>query len=227
MAKSERISKQRIFMLRHGKPEFPDGRSYIYGHTDYPLSDDGRAQAVRAGEALAAVRFDRVISSDLARAIQTAEIVVSHRIEGRCGIELDPSLREINMGEWDGLPKEAIKESYTDIFRMRGEDIVNIAAPGGETFLELQTRAVTAFERIIDSSAGVENILLVAHGGLFWSIISKFFDIPLADMFRFGLDFCSLHLVGYSADSKQPWGKFRLLRYNWSRDLTDCMDDTA
>ena len=227
MAKRERISKQYIFMLRHGKPEFPDGRSYIYGHTDYPLSDEGRAQAVRAGEALADVRFGRVISSDLTRALQTAEIAMGLQTERLCDIETDSSLREIDMGEWDGLPKEAIKESYTDIFRMRGEDIVNIAAPGGETFSELRTRAVTAFERIIASSSGVDNLLLVAHGGLFWSIISRLFDIPLADMFRFGLDFCSLHLVGYSADSKQPWGKFRLLRYNWSRDLTDCMDDTA
>ena len=214
-------------MLRHGKPAFPDDRSYIYGQTDYPLSDAGKAQAETAGRALADVRFGRVIASDLVRAVSTAEIVFACQSEKLCEIELDPALREINMGEWDGLLKEDIKENYTDIFRMRGEDIVNVAAPGGETLLGLQARAVYALERILESSRGVDNILLVAHGGLFWCMVSKLFDIPLADMFRFGLDFCSLHLVGYSPESTQPWGKFRLLRYNWSSDLTNCTDDVA
>ena len=70
-------AKTQIFLLRHGKPAFPDARSYIYGHTDYALCDEGIAQARRIGDALANVSMDRIVSSDLARARQTAEIVAS------------------------------------------------------------------------------------------------------------------------------------------------------
>ena len=67
--------KLQIFMLRHGKPEFPGEGSYIYGHTDYPLSELGRSQARRIGEALSGIKMDRVISSNLSRAAETARIV--------------------------------------------------------------------------------------------------------------------------------------------------------
>jgi hypothetical protein len=49
-------------------------------------------------------------------------------------------------------------------------------------------------------------------------MISSLFDIRLGDIFRFGLDYCALHLVEYSRVPAQ-WGQFRLVRYNWSPDL--------
>jgi broad specificity phosphatase PhoE len=142
-----------------------------------------------------------------------------------CQTERDPSLREINMGEWDGMAKEEVEEGFTDIFRTRGEDIVKISAPGGENFLDLQERGSAAFERITESSLGLENILIVAHGGIIWSIVSKFFDIPLGDLFRFGLDHCGLHLVEHCGETERAWGKYRLIRYNWSPKLADYMQD--
>jgi broad specificity phosphatase PhoE len=216
--------KLQIFLLRHGKPKFPSDKPYIYGHTDYPLSEVGADQARRIGEALSEVRMDRIISSDLSRAIETAEIVASMQKHPAPAVVRDPGIREINMGEWDGLTKEEIKEGYVDIFRERGENIENVSAPGGETFVQLRKRGLDALARIIADSDGMGRVLLVAHGAIMWSIIAGLFDIPLGDLFRFGLDHCAVHLIEHSRRPVQ-WGQYRLVRYNWSPDIANYNDD--
>jgi probable phosphoglycerate mutase len=228
MAKSTEKKKPggvKVFMLRHGKPGFPDDRRYIYGQTDFPLSETGREQALVIGKALSAVPMGRIISSDLVRAFDTADIVAGLQRKKLCSVERDAGLREINMGEWDGLTKDDIASGYVDIFRRRGEDIENIAAPGGETLREAQERGVAAFERIVEGSGGMENILVVAHGAIMWSVISKLFDIRLGDLFRFGLDYCALHLLEHCGATEQAWGRFRLIRYNWSPNAGEDMKD--
>jgi broad specificity phosphatase PhoE len=215
-----------IYMLRHGKPRFPDGRSYVYGWTDYPLSALGREQAKKIGAALSSVRFDRVISSDLSRAAETADIVAAFQPPPAREVERDPELREINMGEWDGKTVAEIKGNYADIFRERGLDLANVAAPGGETFACLREREMKAFERITRSSEKLSKILLVAHRACIWSIISGIFGIALGDIFRFGLDHCAVHLVEYRPTPAQ-WGNHRLIRYNWRPDIAAYSDDLA
>ena len=215
--------KLRIFMLRHGKPEFPGEGSYIYGHTDYPLSELGKSQARRIGEALSGIKMDRIISSDLSRAAETARMVADSQ-DGSVSVEYDPEIREIYMGEWEGLTKDQIKGNYVDIFRERGADIENTAAPGGETFVRASERGVRALKRIIGDSESCERILIVAHGGIMWGMIAALFDIRLGDIFRFGLDHCALHLVEYREPPVQ-WGQYRLVRYNWSPDLAGYNDD--
>jgi probable phosphoglycerate mutase len=212
-----------IFMLRHGKPAFPGPGPYIYGHTDYPLSELGKQQARRIGEALRGVEIDRIISSDLSRAAETARIVAGSRGEG-ARVEYDPEIRELYMGEWEGLTKDEIKENYVDIFRERGLNLEKVAAPGGETFVQASERGVRALKRIIKDSEDCGRILIVAHGAVMWGMISALFDIRLGDIFRFGLDHCALHLVEYRAIPAQ-WGQYRLVRYNWSPDLADYNED--
>jgi broad specificity phosphatase PhoE len=216
-------------MRRHGTRRFPDERSYVYGWTDYPLSPLGKEQAKHIGAALSSIRFDRVISSDLSRAAETADIVAASQPPPAREVERDPELREINMGEWDGKAVAEIKENYVDIFRERGLDLANVAAPGGETFVRLRERGMKAFERITRSSEasspeGLSKILLVAHGAFMWSIISGIFGIELGDIFRFGLDHCAIHLLEYRPVPTQ-WGNYRLIRYNWRPDLAAYSDD--
>jgi broad specificity phosphatase PhoE len=208
-----------IFLLRHGRPDFPDSRSYIYGHTDYDLSDTGVRQAQKIAASLSGITMDRIISSDLARAVRTAEIVAGAQNAAK-QVERDPALREIHMGEWDGRTKDDIEGECADVFRVRGEDFANTAPPGGESFARLQVRALGALDRIVSESGGADRLLLVAHGGLFWSMISGLFRIPLGDMMRFGLDYCALHLMEFDRAA----ASYKLIRYNWSPDLTDYMD---
>lgn len=220
------FDKQLIFLLRHGKPDFPDNRSYIYGHTDYPLAKDGIRQAKKIGKALSKIKMHSIISSDLSRAAETADIVAGLQTETACEIRRDAALREINMGEWDGVAKESIAVNFPEIFASRAFDFANTTPPGGESFAELQRRGVEAFNAILEKSGDAQNILLVAHGGIFWTIICKIFNFSLSDRFHFCLDYCAFHLIEYRKSPKAPnTGNFRLIRFNWSPDLGNYMDD--
>ncbi|MDR3075840.1 MAG: histidine phosphatase family protein [Synergistaceae bacterium] len=210
--------KLQIFMLRHGKPQFPGEDSYVYGHTDYPLSEFGARQAAGMGKVLSGIRMDRIISSDLARAAGTARIVAGMQSGGGAEVEFTAEIREVFMGEWDGLPKKYVTEKFPGLFRDRGLDLENVAPPGGESFAMMRDRGMRFMSRLVGESAGIRRVLIVAHGGILWGMISSLFGIRLGDMFRFGLDYCALHLVEYSRKPEDP-ESFRLVRYNWSPDL--------
>lgn len=214
-----------MFLLRHGKPQFPDARPYIYGRTDYPLCERGAMQAETMGRALACVGIERYYSSPLSRAVQTAEIVRSLQPGPQPEILLDDGLVEVCMGSWEGRPKEeVIKEgSYINIFATSGVDLSTARSPGGETFVEVQARGRAAIDRIAAACADVSKVLVVGHGGCFWTIISSLVGTPLGGMMRFGLDFCALHLV----ELRRSTGAYRLIRYNWSPDLTSYQDMPA
>ena len=66
--------------------------------------------------------------------------------------------------------KEIVRENFGELFAARADDFANTAAPGGESFAQLQRRGIEAFYRILEESRGTQNILLVAHGGIFWTI---------------------------------------------------------
>lgn len=209
----EPSEKRRAFyLLRHGEPKFPDGRRYVYGgRSDYPLSPLGIEQAESVGAALAGVRFDRIFCSGMARAMQTAEIVRSFQEGTGAEIEIEPRLREIDMGEWDGVVADDIVGCMVDIFGARAEELDRLRAPGGETFIELQTRAVDGFLDIARRCEDAERVLIAAHGGTFWTVVSKLFDFDLGYMRRFSYGFCGVHIVEQRSD-----GSFRLARYNWA-----------
>jgi broad specificity phosphatase PhoE len=220
----EASEKLQIFMLRHGKILFPGEGSYIYGHTDYPLSADGTAQAGRIGAALSGIRMDRIVSSDLSRAANTARIVAEAQ-RGGAKVELTSDIREIFMGEWEGMRKDEILERYPEVFRARGMDFENVAAPGGETFREARDRGVRALSEIINASTGLRRVLIVAHSAILWGIMSSIFGLRLGEISRFWMDYCALHLVEHSP--APDWeDRFRLVRYNWSPDLMEYNRDT-
>ena len=89
----------RLILVRHGETEWNAQRRY-QGHSDVPLSALGRRQAARAAERLAALKIDAVYTSDLGRALETAEIIAEQR-----GLEVcaEPRLRELNFGVFEGL----------------------------------------------------------------------------------------------------------------------------
>ena len=102
-----------ILLARHGETDWNRDRR-VQGHTDVPLNDEGRRQAQALSRELDGCRFDAVYSSDLARAIETAEILAEQR-----GLEVTalPALREKHFGTWEGL---------TDTETRRGDDYLSV-----------------------------------------------------------------------------------------------------
>jgi broad specificity phosphatase PhoE len=163
---TERRGLYHITLLRHGESTGNAG-GYLQGQADFPLSDTGRNQA----EALAGrwlteeVTFDRIISSPLLRARETAEIIAgrlaSARNPGAIPIEFDPVWMERDWGLISGLHRSEAEERFP-----RPEFIPTYQPIGvtGESQWELYLRAGRGIQALMDKPAG--RYLVVSHGGI-------------------------------------------------------------
>lgn len=150
-----------LYLIRHGATEANTRRPYVLQgrRTDLPLSDLGRRQAEAARRVLEDRAIDIVFSSPLRRARQTAEILAEpHGVP----VELLDDLTECDVGRWEGLSWEEIRQKdgpYLDTFEA---DPGTVPYAGGESFQQVQNRAVPSIQRIIrNHSAG--NLMVVTH----------------------------------------------------------------
>ena len=152
---------RRLLLLRHGESTWnADGR--WQGQADPPLSPLGEQQAREAAGRLAAGDFSRLLSSDLQRARRTAEALGAAL---GLAVEIDTDLREIDVGEWQGLTRAEIHArapgALADWSEGRSE-----STPAGETRAHLTERARAAVVRAAAAGAPGDRILLVSHGAL-------------------------------------------------------------
>ncbi|MDR1320660.1 MAG: histidine phosphatase family protein [Gracilibacteraceae bacterium] len=155
-----------IFLVRHGKPQTPDERSYcLGGGSDYPLAPLGVKQARALARCFAGLELDGIYSSRLKRAWETAAMIAAGReIETLEGIE------EISVGAWENKPFEVIKANYADIYAARGLDW-SITPPGGETLAGAAARMEAAVRRAVLGAGG--NLLIVTHDGVIRALLWK------------------------------------------------------
>lgn len=162
---------RRLLLVRHGQSLWNIDRR-LTGHTDVPLSDEGRAQARALRAQLQNLRVDHVWSSDLQRAIETAELSLGSP-------RLDARLREIHFGAWEGLAwHELAPEVITQI-----RDFTTFRAPGGESYADLRAR-VTSF--LAELAPGTHAI--VAHVGTLRSILDASAPTPIGNAVPIGWD---------------------------------------
>ena len=147
--------------MRHGQSTWnADGR--WQGQADPRLSSLGEEQAREAAARLGAGGFSCVVASDLQRARRTAEILAE-----ACGlaVEVDPDLREIDVGDWTGLTRTEIEARWpgelADWSEGRSESTM-----GGESRLHLTERARGALTRAAAGALPGDTLLLVSHGAL-------------------------------------------------------------
>jgi broad specificity phosphatase PhoE len=152
------VAPTTILLARHGETDW-NAVGRWQGHTDRPLTERGRHQAAELAERLADVELDAIYSSDLLRAVETAEPVAK-----RLGLRLQtlPELREVDVGTWAGLTRDEVAERFPDGFR-RWSDW-QTGWENGETYDEMGERVVGAILRLAGEHPG-ERILVVSHGG--------------------------------------------------------------
>jgi broad specificity phosphatase PhoE len=153
--------RRRIYLMRHAAVRYFEGR---HPH-DVVLTEEGRKQALAAADALHTVRFDRVITSGLARTVETARAIAPD-----AEIEANPALREIESGELRGVAPEAVQEMMTAAFR----GIVPLEARflGGETIGSLFDRVLPELDALLDDESW-DVSLLVLHGGVNRAILGR------------------------------------------------------
>lgn len=150
----------RIIIWRHGETDW-NVDSRFQGRTDIALNARGRAQVAAAAPALAKLAPNRVLSSDLVRALDTARAVTA--LTGQ-RLVVDPRFAEIDVGSWAGLTLDQIAELEPDrVARLRaGEDVRRSVT--GETVAEAATRFAQALGEYAEQAADGATLLVAAHG---------------------------------------------------------------
>ncbi len=185
-----------VLLLRHGETAWNRDRR-VMGHEDVPLSPAGRSQCERVAELLARWSLDRIVSSPLRRALESAEIVGA-----RLGIEVetDERLAEVRFGRWQGRTYEEILADPE--YHAFLADPVHCPTPGGETVADVQARGLAAIGEV----AAGERVLFVSHGDIVRSAICHFLAVPLQEFRRIRVDNCGLTAVALAGD--RPEVKF-------------------
>jgi broad specificity phosphatase PhoE len=144
-------------LVRHGETEW-NATKRAQGQADVPLNEAGRLQAQVAAAQLDGVNLAGVYSSDLSRAIDTAEpIARAHGLE----VVTDPAFREIDQGEWEGLGLEEIQARWPDLW---GPARHYVQRPGGESPEQVQKRALEGMARVVERHERGA-VAIVSHGG--------------------------------------------------------------
>lgn len=154
-----------LLFIRHAQSTLNAERRW-QGQTDVPLSRRGLCEARALAETLRrearAAGYQRLVSSDLRRAVQTADVI--GRVLGLTP-ELCAGLREGDAGAWSGLRFSEVEARWPELFaRFRGGE-ETLSMPGGESRLQVRRRARAVLETLYDD-ARRGAVLVVSHGGV-------------------------------------------------------------
>ena len=170
------MTLRRVTLLRHGRTEYNAG-GRMQGHLDTQLTEEGRAQAAAAAPLLAGLPFDRIVSSDLSRAYDTAATVAA--VTG-LPLSVDKRLRETHLGEWQGRTVADIETDDPGAIAAWRSD-PRWTPPGGESRVDVVARALPVVEELDTAYAGdldERSVLLVAHGGMIAGMVCGLLDLP-------------------------------------------------
>ncbi len=188
-----------LLIVRHGETDW-NAELRFQGHADRPLNETGRAQARALADELSDVAADAIYSSDLIRARETAEI-----LSERLGLPVTAwrELREIDVGDWEGLTREEIDARFPDGYLAwrSGEP----GWSGGETYDELGARVLSALERIARSHPG-GRVVVVGHGGTIRTIRAHLSGVTVAEHRRTlpGIANCEVFRIQAGDDGLLP-----------------------
>ncbi|GAA0480305.1 MULTISPECIES: 2,3-diphosphoglycerate-dependent phosphoglycerate mutase GpmB [Tatumella] len=181
-----------VFLVRHGETLWNTERR-LQGQSDSPLTAQGELQAKQVGERLKSYGITHIISSDLGRTLQTANIIAQYCC---CPVSTDSRLRELDMGVLEtrqlrelSAEEEGWRKSLVD-----GSEEGQI--PGGETMFALADRMQQALDACRELPAG-SRPLLVSHGMALGVLISTLLGLPAWAERRLRLRNCSLSRVDY------------------------------
>lgn len=164
----------RVILIRHGETEWNrEGR--MQGHLDSPLTEQGRKQAEEVAERLADLPIKAIYSSDLGRAVKTAQALAR-----RIGLSIlpEPRVRERNLGVFQGLTEPEVTERYPDEWQRFLTRDPDYRMPGGESSRDRVVRSAPVLDELGERHAG-EVVVLVTHGGILDGLFRLVTGIPL------------------------------------------------
>jgi len=164
----------RVVLWRHGQTDW-NVENRFQGHSDIPLNKVGHYQASEAAKVLAALRPDRIISSDLIRAQETAGALAALT---DITVEINPNLRETDGGLWEGKLASENRATHGELFANWYEGGDEPAGVTGERRSDVAKRAVAVIEKETTNFSGT--IVFVTHGGTVRSVLGSILKLPIA-----------------------------------------------
>jgi len=180
----------RLLLVRHGLTDYNTARRFL-GQTDIELSESGYRQAEKLRDYLAGEGVDVAYSSDLRRALSTAEVICLDR-----GLDVVPcpELRECDYGECEGLTFGEIGSRYPEVARRCVNFTLELEFPEGECFTDLFERT-SRFLGTLDRHGPGEAVLVVAHDGPLKALVCLLLGIDGGHWWQLQLDTASLSIV--------------------------------
>lgn len=183
-------SPARLLLVRHGQSTW-NREHRIQGQLDPPLSEEGRSQARRVGRRLANYRFAGFYTSDLERAHETAGLIGE-----ATGLTPTTSagLREIYLGEWEGLTTEELAQRFPDAWARWTEEPSWDVVPGGEGAVPFEARVNSELDSILGRHEH-GNVLVVTHGGVIQVALHRVIGRPNHGLFPFRIENASISSI--------------------------------
>ncbi len=162
------MTVKRVILIRPGETDW-NRRGRWQGWAAVPLNTHGRNQARYLARFIRNVGMSALYSSDLKRAVETAEILAE-----KLGFKpiFDARLRERNIGDWQGLTQDEMRDWYPDEFQQLMSDRAGYAVPGGESRNQVKTRMMTAFNDYLKEAKG-ETIGILSHSSAIRALLSQ------------------------------------------------------
>jgi 2,3-bisphosphoglycerate-dependent phosphoglycerate mutase len=186
------MQRTQLIIVRHGQTEW-NIKGIRQGNLDSRLTEKGMAQAKALAQRLTREHFTALYSSDLGRAVQTAEEVAS--VTGH-EIITDPRLRERHLGIFQGLSGEEIKQKHPEEYKLHRSLGPDYVIPGGESVKQQVARNIAYLNEIGSKHLG-ETIVVVTHGGVISGLFRHTFSIPFNAPRRFEFTNAGLNIFVY------------------------------
>lgn len=179
----------KVYLVRHGETAWTINRQHT-GRTDIPLTERGECEAQELRARLRGVSFVQVLTSPLQRARRTGELAGF----AECA-HVDPDLMEWDYGAYEGRLTSDIRAERP------GWDLFEDGCPGGETLLDVSTRAERVIARV---RALAGDVLLFAHMEILRVLAVRWIDQPALQARRLFLETASVSVLGYDHDLDEP-----------------------
>ena len=190
------------YFLRHGQINSNLNKVYS-GRSDEPLNTHGLEQAHRAAELVSLQSIDRIISSPLARAGQTATVVAA---ANNLKVSFDPAFNEMIFGPWEGLSEARVKQQYPLEWTLWNSQPQELKLRGRETLEQLQARVIAGM-RHVEAETKAEgkgnSILVVSHVAVIRVVALYAQGRPLSEYKSIEVDNCQLFPISISEEALQ------------------------
>ena len=197
-----------LLLIRHGETALNVAR--VLQPADTPLSERGIQQAEALARRLAAMNVSAILSSDLPRALRTAQAIAEAT---GARIETSALLQERDFGDWRGQPYDGMAVNPLTMLD---------APPGGESAAAFMQRVAEAFEHVVQRrSAERGNLAIVTHGLVIRAMLAAHVRLP-ADIAE-----AALHLGNTSLSIIEALPPHAALRVNCTAHLATGTQDNA